>query len=192
MPETLTRQIQKAIYNKLVETMPTYFTSLSLSAPRIKMGNLQDDPEDVSASFMIHLQDPDDMNWRDEAIRASSPEPSLYSQSSSAHYGRVDNQLFTAGRIGGGRSWAKKFTVEIIQFCPNKTQDQAADLALAVADFTVEKLREVQISTLSDGLKEGVRLVVDSIRYEEGGGPPTDYNWTTYIRVIAEILDKKA
>lgn len=186
---TITRQIQTAIYNKLVATMPTYFATLSLTAPRIKMGNLQDDPEGVSASFMVHLQDPDNADWRDEPVKVGSAELGV-TNSGGSNYGRADNQMMVVGRIGGGRTWAKKLTVEIVQFCPGKTQDQAAESALEIADYTATVLKSVVIGDLTDGTREGVRVLVDSMRYEEGGGPPTDYNWTTYIRLVAEILDK--
>lgn len=186
---TITRLIQKKIYDHLVLVMPGYFATLSLTAPRIKMGNLQDDPEGVSASFMVHLQDPDSADWRDEPVKVGSAELGV-TNSGGSNYGRADNQMMVVGRIGGGRTWAKKLTVEIIQFCPGKTQDQAAELALEIADYTANALKLIQIGTLNDGTREGVRLLVDSIRYEEGGGPPTDYNWTTYIRLVAEILDK--
>lgn len=187
---TITRTIQKQIYEKLEERIPGYFESLGLTKPRIKMGNLQDDPEDVSASFMVHIQDPDDSTVRDTPVKSRANEL-VADSSTTATYGTVGNQLFSAGRVGGGRTWAKFYTVEIIQFATGLSQDDAADLCYSIIEFTCDTLKGVNISDLTDGTRTGVSIKIDSVRSEESGGPPTDYNWTTYIRMIAEILDKK-
>jgi hypothetical protein len=187
---SLTRIIQKEIYDKLVEIIPTYFEDvLGLDAPRIKMGNLQDDPENVSSSFMVHIQDPDNTSIFDTPIKGRANEL-VPGSDSSAMYGSISNQLYSVGRIGGGKTWSKFFTIEIIQFTPGLTQDESADLCTEVIDFTCDTLKTVSISDLSDGTRTGVSIKLDSIRTEEGGGPPTDYHWTTYVRMIAEILDK--
>jgi hypothetical protein len=186
---SISRIIQKEIYDKLIDTIPDYFSTLTLTSPRIKMGNLQDDPENVSASFMVHIQDPDNIAIVDIPIKGRANEL-VPTGDNTGMYGTASNQLYPVGRIGGGKTWAKFFTVEIIQFTPGLDQDQAADLCTEIIDFTCDTLKSVSISDLTDGRRTGVSIKIDSVRMEEGGGPPTDYNWTTYIRMIAEVLDK--
>jgi hypothetical protein len=187
---SVTRLIQKEIYDKLVEKIPTFFEdTLELEVPRIKMGNLQDDPESVSASFMVHIQDPDNSTILDFPVKGRANEL-VPNADTSAMYGSASNQLYSVGRIGGGRTWAKFFTVEIIQFTPGLTQDESADLCMEVVDFTCDTLKTVSISDITDGSRTGVSIKLDSVRTEEGGGPPSDYHWVTYIKLIAEVLDK--
>jgi hypothetical protein len=187
---SITRVIQRQIYDKLEEKIPKHFKNLGLTIPRIKMGNLQDDPEDVSASFLVHIQDPDNASIYDVPVRSRSNEL-VPSSDMGSTYGTISQQLYPVGRIGGGRTWIKPYTIEIVQFATGLEQQDAADLCMEVVDFTVDILKTVSISDLKEGSRVGVSIKVDSVRTEEGGGPPSDYHWTTLIRMLAEILDMK-
>lgn len=182
--------LQDAIYDQLNTVMPDYFTNLGYSAPRIKKGKLQDNPQNVSASIMIHIQSPRHPEWRDAPLDISLGTGFATGNKAISSWGHSAGMTLPAGRVGGGKTWQRRLTVQIRQFFTNnESRETSTDLASKVANKIAYEVQRLHIGDIIDEFGErAVKFYIDSMSTREGGGPGT-FIWTTWIFITAETMN---
>lgn len=183
--------LQDEIYDHLSTVMPTYFSNLGYDDPRIKKGKLQDSPQNVSASILIHLQHPREKEWKDEPLQSSVSGVGFTSgEAGRSSWGSYAGTTMSSGRIGGGKTWLRKLSVNIRQFfTQNEDRDTSSEIANQVVSKVVKELSTIAVDGIVDEFNErAVKIHIQDVRMREGGGPGT-FIWNSWIYIVVETLN---
>ena len=159
--------IQDAIKADLVEAFAA--TTSPSTSEQIVLGRLMDDPEGEENPLEIHENDPDKLgDW-------------CHIQCTSLPGETPGGMPVGAFEIGGGETWARRFTIKLQIFLTREGLDREEAIAV-INDVHGVAMHAIRNSTrlpgLTDQYGETVWMVRHSVAKSEmslGGGPPTSW-----------------
>jgi hypothetical protein len=164
--------IADALYNQIVaECQTPYAANDPTRVNLVNRGEFQDDPEEYRTIVCVHRNDPDHTDragqsaWMDEQDLVEI------------------GYVIGAGGQAASEFWFRRFTIEIIVW-PGLSQTEADEINGTVVARIRRAATMLQLTNLADEFGETIVVGSNPIRrmkVNEGGGPPDEYSWKTFL-----------
>jgi len=168
--------IEDALVTAIVAGCQTPFAEDDITrANQVQKGHFQDDPTNPTVVVCVHRNDP---RKSDQFGLAAWPDQ------------RFQKEMGMA--IGGPSPeyWNRRFAVEI-RYWPGSMEQDDAERANGIVVARVRRTITATQLDLRDSFGEAITQScnpITQIQFDEGGGPPDEYSWKTYLFLEYQTL----
>jgi hypothetical protein len=168
--------IEEALLTSIVENCQTPFSEDDVTrANQVQIGHFQDDPSNPTVVVCIHRNDPRKI---DQFGLAAMPDQ------------RYQRELGMAIGAPSPEYWTRRFSVEI-RFWPASLGQDIAERANGVVVARVRHTITMTTLNLRDPFGEAITQSnnpITQMQFDEGGGPPDEYSWRTWLFLEYQTL----
>lgn len=162
------------------------FVTRGLGDYAIKVGRLQDNPEKPGSNLMVHVQKPRDEQWIDQP--AGNRYVPARNRMGIMSYEMGDE--FAIGEVGGGRTWLRRFSVEVSVFF-TRTKESRVDanrIANIIRGLVEWYLKpEICIGVEDEWGERAYRTLLGPSSAQERGGPKA-LIWDIWVYFSVETM----